>query len=219
MYPDMPQPIHARRIEVRVPSRSFSEGVQTALEQLGYEFVPASPRAAVPDARIVATGRLSRLRPEASEPVILIGGSRSREVDDPRVVGVVRPPAGLLDLYPLLQAALEAHPRAAPRVPVSLAARSLRDGADAPGAVLSLSETGCLLRSTASLPGDGSLQLQFTLPNGGLIYTRAAPRHQAGKASGLAFEGLPETSRAAIADFVMSSLTRGGGAAYAHSCH
>ena len=204
----MLEPGYSRRIEVRVPSRVISVGVRTALERLGYELVDASPRGAAPDARIVATGRLSRLRAEAREPVILIGGSQSRDVDDPRVVGVVRPPAGILALYSLLQSALEAHPRAAPRVPASLPARSLRDGIDAPGAILSLSEGGCRLRSTAaSLAGAGALQLQFALPNSGVIYTGADPRYQVGKESGLAFTGLPEASRAAIADFVMASLS------------
>jgi hypothetical protein len=56
------------------------------------------------------------------------------------------------------------------------------------------------------------------LPNEGLIYTRAEPRHRAEEESGLAFEGLPEASRAAIADFVMAALTRGPEAAGAHPC-
>jgi hypothetical protein len=56
------------------------------------------------------------------------------------------------------------------------------------------------------------------LPNEGLISIRAEPRHQAGEKSGLAFEGLPEASRAAIADFVMAALIRGHEAAGAHSC-
>jgi hypothetical protein len=192
---------------VRVPSRDFSPGVQRALERLGYELVPARGRAEAPDARIVAAGRLSRLSPESTAPIILIGGPQSHGADDPRVIGVVRPPAGLLDLYPLLQDALEAHPRAVPRIPTALPARSLREGVDTPGAILSLSEKGCLLRSASSLPGFGSLHLQFMLPDGGPIYTGAEPRHETGKESGLVFERLPEASRAAIAEFVTSSLT------------
>jgi hypothetical protein len=203
----MPQPGFSRRIEVRVPSRDFSVDVQQALERLGYEFVSASSRAAAPDARIVASGRLRRLPARASEPVILFGGSGSRDLDDPRVVGVVRPPATIRELYPLLQIALEAHPRAAARVPAVLAARSFRHGIDAPGAIVTLSEGGCLLRSAAGLPGSGALQLQFTLPNGGMVHTRAEPRYQVGKESGLEFEGLPEVSRGAIEDFVMASLS------------
>jgi len=200
---------HSRRIEVRVPSRDFAPGVQRALERLGYELVPARGRAEAPDARIVESGRLNRLSAEATEPVILIGGPRSYAADDPRVVGVVRRPADLLDLYALLQAALEEHPREAPRIPTALPARSLREGVDTPGAILSLSEKGCLLRSVSPLPGTGALHLQFMLPDEGPIYTRANPCHQSGNESGLAFERLPEASRAAIAGFVARSLSGG----------
>jgi hypothetical protein len=124
------------------------------------------------------------------------------------VIGVVRPPVELLDLYPLLQGALEANPRAVPRIATALPARSLREGVDTPGAILSLSEKGCLLRSASRLPGFGPLHLQFMLPDEGPIYTRAEPRHETGNESGLAFERLPETSRAAIAAFVTRSLTQ-----------
>jgi len=208
MYSGMSKRGYRRRIEVRVPSRDLSEGVWTALERLGYELVPASGRAAAPDARMVAAGRLSRLSAAETAPVILFGGLRSRDADDPRVIGLVRRPAKLLDLFTLLQAGLEEHPRAVPRIPASLPARSLREGVDTPGAILSLSEKGCLLRSTASLPGGGSLQLQFVLPDLGLIETRAEPRHQAGSEFGMAFLSLRESSRTAIADFVTRSLTR-----------
>ena len=81
MYSSMSKPGISRRIEVRVPSRDFSEGVLTALERLGYELVPARARAEAPDVRIVAAGRLRRLSAEATEPVILFGGPRSRARD------------------------------------------------------------------------------------------------------------------------------------------
>jgi hypothetical protein len=205
----MSKPGHWRRIIVHVPWWNFAPGVWTALERLGYELVPARRSAEAPDARIVAAGRLSQLSTEAPVPIILIGEAQSQGGDDPRVIGVVRPPAELLDLYALLQSALEKHPRAVPRIATSLPARSLREGVDTPGAVLSLSEKGCLLRSAMSLPGAGSLHLQFTLPDPGVIFTRAEPRHEAGNESGLAFERLPEASRTAIAEFVTRSLTQG----------
>jgi hypothetical protein len=163
----------------------------------------------------VAADRLSQLSTEATEPIILIGEPQSQGADDPRVVGVVRRPAGLLDLYRLLQSALEEHPRTAPRLPTSLSARSFREGVDTPATILSLSERGCLIRSGINLPGDGSLHLEFRLPDSGLIHTlgpihtRAEPRHEAGNELGLEFEGLPEASRAAIAEFVTRSLTQG----------
>jgi hypothetical protein len=209
MYSGMSKPGHSRQIKVHVPWWEFAPGVWMALERLGYELVPTRRSAEAPDAHVVAAGRLSRLSTRATVPIILIGEPQSQGGDDPRVIGVVKPPAELLDLYPLLQSALEEHPRAVPRIPTSLPARSLRKGVDTPGAILSLSEKGCLLRSASSLPGAGTLHLQFTLPDGGPIYTWAEPRHQAGNESGLAFERLPEASRTTIAEFVTSSLIHG----------
>lgn len=209
MYAGMKKRGGSRRIEVRVPSRDFADGVWTALEELGYELVPAHASVQTPDMRFVASGHLSRLSADATEPVILFGGGRGLDRDDPRVAGFVRPPAGLLQLYFVLQYTLEVHSRAAPRIPASLPARSHRGGAVIPGAILSLSERGCLLRSTESLPGEGSLRLQFALPDEGLVYTKARPCYQAGNEIGLAFENLAENSRSAISEFVTRSLTDG----------
>ena len=71
--PHMSKSSHPRRIEVRVPSRDFSAGVETALERLGYDLVPARAGTADPDARIVAAGRLNRLKGGARAPIILFG--------------------------------------------------------------------------------------------------------------------------------------------------
>jgi hypothetical protein len=199
---------HSRRVEVRVRPDAFAPGVQLALERLGYKLVPArSGRAEAPDAVIVAADRVSGLEAEATAPIIVIGTLRSRNQDDPRVIGAVRSPAELLGLYSLLQRALEAHPRAVPRIDTALPARSLSGGVDTPGAILSLSEKGCLLRSTESLSGHGPLHLQFALPGGKAIYTRAKSCYQAGKESGMVFKELPEASRVAITNFVTSSLS------------
>ena len=65
------------------------------------------------------------------------------------------------------------------------------------------------MHNAMNLPGDGSLHLQFGLPDLGMIQTRAEPRHEAGNELGLAFERLPEISRAVIAEFVTGSLTQG----------
>jgi hypothetical protein len=207
--PGMPESANLRRIEVRVPSRDFAEGVERALGRLGYLLVPARSGSQPPELRFVAAGRLGRVPATASEPVVLFGGHRSRDAEDARVIGVVRRPAELHLLYPLLQSALEEHPRAVPRIKASLPARSSRAGIDAPGAILSLSEKGCLLRSTVRLPGDGALRLQFALPRVGLIDTWAEPRNDAGRELGLLFDGLPDSSRLAIADYVRTSLTAG----------
>jgi hypothetical protein len=209
MYSGMIKGGHSRRVEVRVQPDAFAPGVQLALERLGYKIVytRSSWAAEAPDTLIVAAEDVSQLEAEATAPIILIGTLRSRSQDDPRVIGAVSAPAELLGLYSLLQRALEAHPRAVPRIETALPARSLSKGVDTPGAILSLSEKGCLLRSTQSLSGRGPLHLQFTLPGGRAIYTQAKPCYLAGKESGMVFEKLPEASRVAITEFVTSSLS------------
>jgi hypothetical protein len=201
---------YLRRIEVRVPRRDFADGAWAALERLGYELKPANEMTGVPDARMVAGGRLSGLSADATQPVILFRGWHGRDRNDPRVMGIVRPPARLLDLYGLLQGALETHPRAVPRIPTALSARSHRGGAYIPGAIISLSEGGCRLRSAESLSGDERLNLQFALPGIGLVYTWAKPLYREGRETGLAFERLPEKFRSAISEFVTQSLTPPG---------
>jgi len=196
---------YSRRIEVRVPSRDFALGVQPALERLGYALVPVNGGALPPDLRIVAGSRLRRLSSDLTEPVILFGGNP--EEDDSRVVGHLKRPVRLRELYRLLQRALEANPRAVPRIATALPARSLRDGADSPGAIVSLSEGGCCLQTSESIPGAGRLWLEFALPGGGQVSTWAKPRYRAGDATGLKFDRLPADSRMAISRFVEQCLT------------
>ncbi len=195
----------SRRVEVRVPSRDFANGVRTALERLGYDLIPVSVGAPAPDVRIVAGSRLRRLPEALSEPVILIGGNPYH--DDPRVVGILQRPARLLDLYILLQEAVEPSPRSVPRISTALPARGVRGGTDRSGSIVSLSERGCCLRTTEALPGDGNLQLEFTLPSGGLVNTSASPRYRTHNNTGLMFDRLPEISRSAISEFINHSLT------------
>jgi hypothetical protein len=205
----MSEPRYWRRIEVYEPWWNFTPGVWTALDRLGYELVPARHQPNAPDARIMSADRLRRLRIDPTVPVILLGEPESPVEEDPRVIGVVGPPAELPDLFGLLQTALEVHPRAAPRTPASLIARFLRKGVDSQGTIICVSEMGCRLRTEMPLPGSGSLHLQFRLPGLGLVHTVADLRHEAGNELGLSFGRLSEASRAAIAQFVTRSLMKG----------
>jgi hypothetical protein len=196
---------YSRRIEVRVPSRDFAAGVQSALERLGYELVPATRGGRPPDIRIVAGSRLRRLSSDLTEPVILFGGNP--EHDDSRVVGHLKRPVRIRELFALLQRTLETHPRAVPRIPTALPARSLRDGAGSPGAIVSLSEGGCCLRNAELLPGDGRLRIEFALPGAGSVNTWARPCYRSNDQTGLMFDRLRADSRMAISRFVEQSLT------------
>ena len=84
------------------------------LWKLGYALVPASEPAS-PQLRIVREDRLAEVE-GADEPIILLAhGHRARSRDE-RVVGRLKRPGRLHELYRLLQVALEPHPRAVPRV-------------------------------------------------------------------------------------------------------
>jgi hypothetical protein len=201
-----------RVVEVQAPSRAFARGVPDALARLGYELVRRGGRRGdrAPEVRIVCARDLrAALRGEGRAPLIVIeaaGGRRARGARGERVVASLRKPAELGDLFRALQRALEQNPRRFPRVPTALPARCVARDADWPGAIVSLSEGGCLLRSArARLPRE-RMRVWFPLPETGLLEVRARPVHREGSRVGLAFEGLAEETRSAIAGYVAAEL-------------
>lgn len=201
-----------RVIELRVPRRALGRRVPAALERLGYRMVPGgrrrAPEAGEPDV-VVAGGReLRRLRPErGARPVILLD---SRCEGDPvrrKVAAWVRRPAGLVELYGALQRVLERHPRSVPRIPTTLPARCIHDDHDWPGAIVSLSERGCLLRAARQPAGRARrVRVWFPLPETGLLDVTARPLYRRGAHLGLAFEELSDEARAAIGRYVEHTL-------------
>jgi hypothetical protein len=139
-------------------------------------------------------------------PIVTLTGPRPLEIEDPRIVGQIRRPAGLVDLYRILQEALEDHPRRAPRAPTQLPARCIRSDRRWPGAVLTLSEGGCLLKSSEAMPLGIDLKLQFALPMGEIVCARACCVHANGSETGLAFSALARAARERIGDFVTQRL-------------
>jgi hypothetical protein len=200
-----------RVVELRVPRRAFGRRVPAALERLGYRLVPGGRRRAAgtgePDV-VVAGGReLRRLRSErGARPVILLD---SRCEGDPvrrKVAAWVRRPAGLVELYGALQLVLERHPRSVPRIPTTLPARCIHDDHDWPGAIVSLSEGGCLLRAARQPVGRTPVRVFFPLPETGLLEVTARPLYRRGAHLGLAFDELPDGARAAIGRFIERTL-------------
>jgi hypothetical protein len=159
------------------------------------------------DLRLVDERHLDRL-PQDATPILLLGALRRPAVEDPRVVGWTRRPAQVADLYPLLQRALERHPRAAPRIPVSLLARCTHAGRRFSAEVLTLSTQGCRLRAQSDLPSGLEVNLLFPLPLGRMISTRARVRESGSGEAGLAFVGLSSGARAALTDYVAQRLVR-----------
>jgi hypothetical protein len=115
-------------------------------------------------------------------------------------------PAALRDLHALLQAALEAHPRSVPRVRTALPAKAVGRERGWAGAILSLSERGCLLRSRERLRSRRPLDLWFALPRDGLVHVLAEPRYAEGTCTGLVFRETSPECRAAIARYVAGVL-------------
>lgn len=107
-----------------------------------------------PELLVVDEPRLAEAQANSSRstPILLLTGRRGVTSASPQLLGAVHKPAGLHELYRLLEQALEDPPRAAPRVGVDLPAQVKRDGREWQGELLSLSESGCLLRSSEPLP-------------------------------------------------------------------
>ena len=202
-----------RVVELHVPRRAFARRVPAALERLGYRIVAGGRRGradgpAEPDV-VVAGGReLRKLGPErAARPVILVDGRCEGDHGRRKVAACVRRPAGLVELYGALQRVLERHPRSAPRVATTLPARCIRDDHDWPGAIVSLSQGGCLLRAARQPVGRAPVRVWFPLPETGLLEVTARPLYRRGDAHlGLAFEELSSGARAAIERYVERTL-------------
>jgi hypothetical protein len=196
---------------------AFAPHARSILSKMGYAIVPAEELESLPeplpeqrpDLRIVDERRLAELPDEDGEtpvPIIVISGRHGVTGADPRIVGAVPRPAGLHELYRLIQQALEVTPRSAPRIPTHLSAACRRDGKEWRCQVVSLSENGCLVRSPEPVPLGSQLEIRFELPSSGSIETRAETAYQIPPDLGLIFHETQPAFRRAIADFVSSSL-------------
>jgi hypothetical protein len=171
--------------------------------------LPDRDRERTPDLRIVDERRLDEIREDAglSEvPIIVLSGRRGVSDADPRIVGAIARPAGLHEIYRLIQQTVEDTPRSTPRVATHLPARCRRGDREWRGAVLSLSESGCLLRTPEPLSLGSQIDLSFDLPRAGTIETQAEPAYQLVPDTGLIFHRTPAASREAILSFVEESL-------------
>jgi hypothetical protein len=160
----------------------------------------------VPGLCIVEDRQLDELPPSATTPLLVLCGRGRSQLDDRRVVGVVARPAGLHELYRLFQQALEPIARGCLRAPTNLPVRLRRAGHEWQGALLSLSENGCLVRSPEPVELGAQLEVAFELPGGGWIETQAEPSYRLQADTGLVFSGTPAASRRAILSFVEELL-------------
>ena len=115
-------------------------------------------------------------------------------------------PAGMHELYRLIQQLTEETPRSTPRVPTHLSARCKCEGKEWTATMLSLSENGCLVRTPEPLALGRRLELSFELPRSGRLSVEAETAYQLLPDMGIIFHATRQSDREAIAAFVTSSL-------------
>ncbi len=172
-------------------------------ESLGSEIARRGPELRIVDERNLAD------IPEdkgAQVPVLVLTGRHGVTGADPRIVGAVRRPAGMHELYRLIQQVLEETPRTTPRVPTHIVARCRRRGVEWRVAILSLSENGCLLRSPEPLLLGTRIELRFELPHAGPLDLVAETGYQLVPDTGVIFHATSPDDRAAIGLFVKEAL-------------
>jgi hypothetical protein len=177
------------------------------LWKLGYELV-APDETSSPALRIVRDDRLAEVAESPNAPIILLTRDRRAKQRDPRVTGALHRPAGLHELYRLIQAALEEHPRSVPRVATLLRATAAAETKRFELAVTSISESGCLVTSL-KLPLHGTrLDLEIELPWGERLATPALVAYEQGECLGLVFHGITLGARKKVSKAVMELLAR-----------
>ncbi len=210
-----PSTRYQRRIASYVPPQAYAPRVRAALEGLGYRIIPVATRARFeddswnPDLRIVDERHLDRIPAEdylPRTPVVVLTGEAPTTCRDRRVVGSVPRPATLKDLYPILQQTLEDTPRVAARAPTELPGRCTQSDRRWMGAVVSLSEKGCLFRTGQPLAADQRLKLLFPLTVGQMVTALARVVGQHGLSVGLVFDEMAPAVREAVADYVENRL-------------
>ena len=143
---------------------------------------------------------------ESAIPIVLLTGQHGATGADSRIVGAVKRPAGMHDLYRLLQQVFEDNPRSTPRIATQLLAHCSRGARSWEGRVLSLSENGCLIRSPEEIPLGHKIQLTVNLPRAGGIVVEAEAAYQLLPDVGLVFSAVPAAQRHMIERFVAQAL-------------
>lgn len=205
-------------IASHVAPQAFAPRARQALCGLGYRFVSEHPQghsgdaSRKPDLLIVDEHRLEALPAEQRPPhtpIILLTGRGPRKHRPPNVVGALPRPAQFERLYPLLQQALETTPRRAARVTTRLPARCTRGEWRWMGAVLDLSEDGCLIRAGDAMEPDLEFDLLFPLPSARLVSTGARIVRRDGDLAGTIFRETAPHWRDAIRNYVTERLASG----------
>lgn len=146
------------------------------------------------------------LDPDGLLPIILLTGRAGIRTPDSRIIAAVKKPAGLHDLYRIFQQHFEERSRTTLRVETDLPATCQRRGKVWTASVLSLSDNGCLLRSSESIPLGTTFDLTLELPFVGAIQIKAESAYQLVPDLGLVFNAIEPQARRAIGEYVVDAL-------------
>lgn len=209
-------PLPRRVVVTHAAPDSFAPMSRAILAKLGYAIVTPEdleePSCEIdgdrPDLRIVDERGLLDVYEDGgpSVPIIVVTGKHGVTGADPRIAGALRRPAGLHELYRLMQQILEDTPRTAPRIPTHLPATAQRDGREWRVTVLSLSENGCLIRSAETLLLGARLDLRLPLPGQRTLQLDAETAYQLVPDVGLVFHATSPSDRQAISAYIARSL-------------
>ena len=216
------QPLRSRYLVAYSSADGFAENTIVILSRLGYEIVsperfekltrsddfegdPDQP----PALFLVDEARLRELPtsgPASEVPIVVLSTTNSVPEGDPRIVAAARAPVGMHDLYQVVQEVLEERSRSAFRASLVLPAVCRYAGGEWNATIVSLSESGCRLRTPEEVPMGSNLQLAFQLPDVGTVHVRAETTYQVLPDLGLIFSSLSPHVRQGIACFVAEVL-------------
>ena len=205
---------NARVLLSHAPAQAYSPMTRVILGKLGYLILLPDelagleqPESVEPVLRLLDERQLAELPDEPDDvPIILLTGRHGATGADPRIAAAVKRPAGMHELYRLIQQLTEDTPRSTPRIATHLAARCSKSGHEWKATLLSLSENGCLVRSPEPLLLGGRVDLRFELPQQGEVAVEAETAYQLLPDVGMIFNGMPAPARQAIAAFVERTL-------------
>ncbi len=211
---------HLRTIVQFAAGEALAPRVGQMLNRLGYRIVMSqdfvdqqvgTQPELRPDLLLVDERRLAEVMPDegvgrGSVPIVLLCGCHGATGADSRILGAVKRPAGLHDLYRLLQQIFEDNPRCTPRIATQLRVRCESEGEHWEGRVLSLSENGCLIRSSGAMLLGQQIRLEIVLPETAPVALEAEAAYQLLPDTGLVFHALPPAHRRALGRFITHTL-------------
>jgi hypothetical protein len=204
----------ARVLVVHAAPEAFAPATLPILAKLGYGIFEPDVWALRaddydrPDCFLVDERRMAEVEEDGGPavPIVALTGRHGVTGADPRVLAAIRRPAGVHELYRVLQEALEDQPRATPRVPTHLPAVCRLEGRQWRTAILSLSENGCLMRSPDELLLGARVEVDFQLPRGGAVQLQGDVAYQLVPDVGIVFNATPPRTREALQLYVGEAL-------------